>query len=236
MKKIPILFLIFGFIFLFNSVYTSITGAIIGGDDDIKNKLFFVIGMVFLAGSFILFNLKRGGLEYLVIPTGWEEDRIPKAKEELNKGKVDKIIITGHVDKGKVKGYHREKIYKAMRSYGVRPAEMKILDGIDSEEDVLYLGKILNKGDEVAFDTFPLHYAEYKTLINKAKRDGEFPKGIKIRNVKTRQGIKETLYGIAGWGEELFKRGGVEYVKDRKEGKFSGVYSSIKEGVKKLLR
>ena len=172
----------------------------------------------------------------MVIPTGWEEDRIPRAKEELDRGKIDKIIITGHVDKGKMKGSHRQKIYKAMRGYGVKPSKMGILDGVDSEEDVLMLGKMLKKGDEVTFDTFPLHYAEYRTLINKAKRDDQFPKGVRIRNAKTRQGIKEVLYGIAGWGEELLSRRKLDYVKDREKGYFSDVYSSMKKGIKKLLR
>jgi len=147
-----------------------------------------------------------------------------------------RLLITGHVDKGKLKGSHREKIYKAMRGYGVKPSEMRILDGIDSEEDILMLGKMLGKNDEVTFDTFPLHYAEYGALINKAKRDGKFPKGVRIRNAKTRQGIKEIVYGVFGLGEEIFSRRKLFYVKDREKTWFFGVYSGTKEVIKKMLR
>lgn len=122
-----------------------------------------------------------------------------------------------------------------MRRYGIKPSEMGILDGIDSEEDVLYLGKMLKKGDCVNFDTFPLHYQEYKTLIDKAKRDDKFPKGVKVRNAETKQGRKEVVYGVIGWAEELLKRREMDYVKDRKKSLFSDAYSSMKEGVKKIL-
>ncbi len=58
-----------------------------------------------------------------------------------------------------------------------------IIKDKDSEEDILYLGKILKKGNRVGIDTFHLHFKEYKELIKKAKRDGKFPKGVKIENI-----------------------------------------------------
>ena len=106
-----------------------------------------------------------------------------------------------------------------------------ILKGKDSEEDILYLGKILKKGDRVGFDTFPLHYKEYKTIIEKAKKEGKFPKGIKIENIKTSQGPRLFLYGLLGLSEEKIKKKGPEYVKNRNE-KF---LSRIKGFVKKIL-
>jgi len=228
--------LIISLVLIFWKIEFNFTGNFIR--EHFHNGDFFwhLLGVAFLVVSLFMLNVKKQGLEYLVIPTGWEEDRIPQAKKELDRRKIDKIVITGHVDKKKTKGSHRQKIYKAMREYGIKPSEMKILRGVDSEEDVLYLGKMLKAGDEVVFDTFPLHYAEYKVLINKAKRDDKFPKGVKIRNAKTRQGIKEIIYGLAGWGEEILSRRKLDYVKNRETGRFSETYSSIKEYVKKILR
>jgi len=51
-----------------------------------------LLGIAFFVVSIFLLSTKRDGLEYLVIPTGWEEDRIPRAKEEIDRGNVDKII------------------------------------------------------------------------------------------------------------------------------------------------
>jgi len=52
-------------------------------------------------------------------------------------------------------------------------------------------------------------------LCDKAKKEGKFPKGVKLKNVKINQGFKETLYGVAGWLEELFKRRPLDYKKNR---------------------
>lgn len=235
-KILGFVLFIISLVLIFWNIEFSFTGNVIREYFNGQYIFLHLLGIAFFVVSIFILNVKNQGLEYLVIPTGWEKDRIPRAREELDKGKIDKIIITGHVDKGKIKGSHREKIYKAMREYGVKPSKMGILNGIDSEEDVLYLGKMLKKGDGVNFDTFPLHYLEYKTLIDKAKRDGNFPKGIRVKNAKTKQGIKEVLYGIAGWGEELLSRRKLDYVKDRKTNRFSESYSSIKEYVKKILR
>lgn len=106
-----------------------------------------------------------------------------------------------------------------------------ILKGKDSEEDILYLGQLLKEGDRIGFDTFPLHYKEYKELIKRAKRDGKFPKGVKIENIKTRQPFKLWLYGLLGWEEERIKERKLAYVKNRDE-KF---LSRIKEFIKGFL-
>ncbi len=44
-----------------------------------------------------------------------------------------------------------------------------ILNGKDSEEDILYLGKILKGGEKIGFVTFPLHYIEYTEIVNLPK-------------------------------------------------------------------
>ena len=162
--------------------------------------------------------------------------RIPRAVQELEKGRIDRVVITGHVPKGEEKGSHRQKIYKAMRSYGLKPSDMRILQGIDSGEDILYLGKILRPGDELIFDTFPLHYQEYVTLIRKATKQGDFPKGVKIKNARTRQSRKDFLYGLIGWAEEALNLNRLQFVKDRKTGRYSKFYHKVRKAVKNLLR
>ncbi len=95
--------------------------------------------------------------------------------------------------------------------------EMYWLQGADSEEDILLLGKKVKPGDRIGFDTFPLHYLEYEELIRKAQRDGKFPKKVKLENLQTKQGPKEWIYGALGLVEEIFKRRKLEYKKDRDE-------------------
>ena len=75
-----------------------------------------------------------------------------------------------------------------------------------------------------------------ENAITPCTRDNKFPKGVKVRNAKTNQGIKEVFYGIMGWSEELLNRRKLDYVKDREKGIFSDAYSLLKEGVKKILR
>lgn len=140
-------------------------------------------------------------LDYLAIPDGGK-----KAKKE-------KIMIA-------IKEIHKRSVDKVL-----------ILKGKDSEEDILYLGKILKKGDRIGFDTFPLHYEEYKEIIKKAKKEGKFPKGVKIENIKTAQPFKQFIYGKLGLAEEKIKKGKIEFMEDRKE-KF---LPKIKGVVKKIL-
>ena len=91
------------------------------------------------------------------------------------------------------------------------------LKGKDSEEDILLLGEKVKSGERIGFDTFPLHYLEYKELIKKAQRDGKFPKKVKTENLATKQGVKEWLYGIPGLIEEILKRRKLAYKKNRNE-------------------
>ena len=120
-----------------------------------------------------------------------------------------------------------------MRENDLKPGEKKIINGINNKEDNIYLREFVKPVDTVYFDTFPLHFQEYKTLINKAKKDNKFPKNVKLKNLKIHQGLKETLYGIAGWGEELLKKRKLDYKKDRSENNY---IDNLKEKVKGWLR
>ena len=62
-------------------------------------------------------------------------------------------------------------------------------------------------------------------------KQGKFPKGVKVENVKTGQNFKQTIYGFLGLGEEKFLHKKVDYVKNRDE----RILVKIKNIVKKVL-
>jgi hypothetical protein len=109
--------------------------------------------------------------------------------------------------------------------------EVLILKGRDSEEDILYLGKILKGKERLGFVTFPLHYKEYIEIIKKAEKFGKFPKGVKTENIETSQNLDHTIYGILGLSEEKIKRKSPDYVKNRDE----KLLRKIKNIIKKFL-
>lgn len=128
--------------------------------------------------------------------------------------------------------YRKEKLKRAKEeSKRRRVKKILVMKGRDSEEDILYLGKILKKGDRIGFDTFPLHYKEYRVIIRKAKKEGKFPRGVKIENIKTGQNLKQEIYGVLGLEEEKLIHKKIDYMKNR-EDKF---FQRIKNIVKRLL-
>ncbi len=132
----------------------------------------------------------------------------------LKRTRLDYLIIPGG-SKGKLK---RDRMKRAIKEIKNRVVDkIIILQGKDSEEDILYLGEVLKKGERIGFDTFPLHYKEYKELIKKAKKDKKFPKGVRIENIETSQNFKEVIYGTIGLTEEKVKKRELEYVKNRQD-------------------
>lgn len=106
-----------------------------------------------------------------------------------------------------------------------------IIKGKDSEEDILYLSKLIKKSDRIGFVTFPLHFKEYKQIIKKAQKQKEFPKKVKLECIKIKQNLKRRIYGFLGLEEEKLKHRKLDYKKNRKE-KFLDL---IKSFVKKTL-
>jgi hypothetical protein len=104
-----------------------------------------------------------------------------------------------------------------------------IMSGKDSEEDILGLGKMLKKGNRIGFDTFPLHFKEYKDIIKRARKEGKFPEGIKTEFIGTSQTPKEVIYGILGLEEERFEEKEVNYQKKRKGKLFQWLKNIIKK-------
>ncbi|HEA46739.1 MAG TPA: hypothetical protein ENH99_03070 [Candidatus Pacearchaeota archaeon] len=140
--------------------------------------------------------MSKKSLDYLLIAGGGDKtEREKRAKEEIKKRKIRKVLV---------------------------------LKGKDSEEEILNIGKILKKGNRVGIDTFPLHYKEYKVIIKKAKKEGKFPKGIKIENVRTGQNLGQTIYGFLGLEEEKIMHKKVKYVKNRDNKLFRRIKGFVK--------
>ena len=155
--------------------------------NDFSFSIMNLVGFVLLIGSLILL-ISNKTLDYLVIPGGEDDWKKPRLDRALEEKKSGRKI-----------------------------KKMYWLKGKDSEEDILLLGEKVKSGERIGFDTFPLHYLEYKELIKKAQRDGKFPEGVKTENLATEQGPKEWFYGIIGLGEEILKRRKLDYKKNRNE-------------------
>lgn len=130
-------------------------------------------------------------------------------------------------------GWKRQRKKRALEELGKRKIKnILILNGKDSEEDILYLGKRLRGKERIGFVTFPLHYQEYKEIIKKAQKDRNFPKNVKTENIATEETIKEFLYGIFGLLEERADKK-VNYVREEHESYF---IKKLKQFVKKILK
>jgi len=161
-----------------------------------------MIGFILLIGSFVVLISSKKTLDYLVIPEG---------EDEWKQGRLDRALEE--------------------KKSGRKIKKMYWMKGKDSEEDILLLGEKVKSGERIGFDTFPLHYLEYKELIKKTQRDGKFSREVKTENLATEQGVKEWIYGIIGLGEEILKRRKLNYKKNRNE-KYLG---KIKELVHKFI-
>ena len=130
-------------------------------------------------------------------------------------------------------GWGRQRKKRALEELEKREIEnIFILNGVDSEEDMLYIGKKLKKGNRIGIVTFPIHYKEYTEIIKKAQKDKNFPKGIKIENIKTKQTFRQAIYGLLGLIEERMDKK-VNYVREEKK---SYIAEKIKQIVKIILK
>ncbi len=147
----------------------------------------------------------------------------------LKKKRLDYLAIPGG-SKGELKKERKKRALKEINNRNVD--KILILKGKDSEEDILYLANIVQSGERVGFDTFPLHYKEYKEIIKKACKENKFPKGVKIENVKTPQSFRLFIYGVLGLSEEKIKQRELEFVKQR----HNKLWREIKGIVHKIVR
>ena len=127
--------------------------------------------------------------------------------------KLDYLVVPN--SHGKIKRQRTKRAEEELQKRNIK--DIIILNGLDSEEDIIYLGKIVKRGDRVGFDTFDLHYEEYKEIIKKAIRDKIFPKGVHIENVETPEDFHLIVYGTLGLMEERLKHRKLLLRKYRKE-------------------
>ncbi len=144
----------------------------------------------------------------------------------MKTSKLDYLLIPN--------GWKRQRKKRTLKALKKRDVKnILILNGKNSEEDILYLGKKLKGGEKIGFVTFPLHYEEYKEIIKKARKEGKFPKYVKTENVETKENLKQFIYGIFGLLEEKLKREKLDYVRNKHENYF---LSKIRNFVKKILK
>ncbi len=129
---------------------------------------------------------------------------------------------------GKIKKQRMKRAKEEMKEREVD--EVLIMKGKDSNEDVLYLGKILREGEKIGIVTFPLHFKEYEDIIRKAKKEGKFPRRVKVEGILIQQTPKEFIYGELGLEEERIFEKKVDYEK-----KENNILHSIKKTVKKII-
>lgn len=130
-------------------------------------------------------------------------------------------------------GWAHQRKKRALEELSKRKVKnILVLNGNDSEEDILYLGKRLKGGEKIGFVTFPLHYQEYKELIKKAQKDKNFPREIKTENIATPQTIRQSVYGVLGLLEERMDKK-VNYTAEEHKNKF---LEKIKSFVIKILK
>ena len=130
-------------------------------------------------------------------------------------------------------GWKRQRKKRALKE--IEKREIKnifILNGCDSEDDILDLGKMLKGGERVGIVTFPLHFEEYKLIIKKAQKQKKFPKNIKLENIETKETFKQFIYGILGLLDEELIEGKVDYKKNKHE---NYLMCKIRNFFKKIL-
>jgi hypothetical protein len=143
------------------------------------------------------------------------------------KEKLDYLLIPA--------GWKKQREERALKELEKREVEnIFILNGFDSEEDILYLGRMLKGKERIGFVTFPLHYKEYIKIIRKAEKQGKFPKKIETENIRTKETPRQFIYGILSLLEEKMKKEKpLDYVKNRNENKF---LLNIKKLIVKILK
>jgi len=210
-KKVGFIFLILAFVVFFFEKFNS-TGNVARENFNISFLPLNLITIGLLLASILIFTSKKS-LDYLLIPDGSE--KMLRQKGQIAAEEFEK------------RGGNIKKIY--------------IMKGKDSEEDILELGKMLKGGERVGIVTFPEHYLEYRELIRKAKRDGKFPKFVKVKKVNSRKpgkdssekwyNFRESVYGHLGLWEEKLKKRKLDYVENRNE----DFYIKFKNVIKKII-
>jgi len=218
-----IFFLIISAIFLLISFKPVITGGVVGLSSEFSYS--YIISIVFFLASVLIFT-SRQTLDAIMIPTGDYEadkqrtDRAIQEDKDAKEGHPEKshqvYLISGRIDKP-IKTSQVNEIYKRLRSYGIKPKNIRI-EGKSKNtlENVLFsLEKLKKMGaHDVGIASYPLHLDRFEDLIKEAKKEGIIYKNFRVHRLETPEDLKQKLYGIihrAIYRYEL-ERGGFEAV------------------------
>lgn len=201
------LLFVFGLVFVFFSISFSFNGAVIGKNYDILDRGMFILGIVFLSCSFVLYIHSKSLEKTIVIPTGSleaDKDRTSRAMIEYSKyhGKTPYLMISGDIQRdthGKIKKDSQcFGVYKESRKCGIKPSDM-IIEGKskDSLENFLYSIRILKKKGIKKMDiaTNKTQYWRFKMFESKAKKEGLIEGDFEIAPLYTHKNPLQ-FYGI----------------------------------------
>ncbi|MCR4327550.1 MAG: YdcF family protein [Nanoarchaeota archaeon] len=242
MKKLPLVLLFAGFIFLFLSVDVTLTGAVIGTDIKITNSLFFVFGLTFFMASLILFVANKS-LESLVIPTGTleaDEKRVETAMRSYSHTKEPKpyVLVSGEIhrdERGRPKPDTQQySIYKELREhYGLKPSDF-IIEGKsrDTLENFLYSIKKLKrkKVNHMKIATNPTQYWRFKLFEREAKREGLVDDSFEVEPLYTSESPKEFVYGVLAYVKDYVRvksAGSLERAEKQRTGSFGSFLKNM---------
>lgn len=242
MKKLPLILLLVGFIFLVLSIDVTFTGAVIGTNIEITNSLFFVFGLTFFMASLILFVANKS-LESLVIPTGTleaDEKRVETAMRSYSHTKEPKlyVLVSGEIhrdERGRPeKESQQYSIYKELRGhYGLKPSDF-IIEGKsrDTLENFLYSIKKLKrkKVNHMKIATNPTQYWRFKLFEREAKREGLVDESFEVEPLYTSESPKEFVYGVLAYVKDYIRvksAGSLEKAKNQRTGNFGNFLKNM---------
>jgi uncharacterized SAM-binding protein YcdF (DUF218 family) len=198
-------FLIISAIFLLISFKPTIIGAVVGISSEFSYS--YIISIVFFLASVLIFA-SRQTLDAIMIPTGDYEtdkqrtDRAIQEDKDVKEGHPKKshqvYLISGRIDKP-IKTSQVNEIYKRLRSYGIKPKNIRI-EGKSKNtlENVLFsLEKLKKMGvHDVGIASYPTHLDRFEDLIKEAKKEGIIYKNFRVHRLETPENLKQKLYGI----------------------------------------
>jgi len=242
MKKISLLLFVLGCIFFSNSLSFTIVGNVIGVGAEVKDNFFFVIGMAFFIGSFILY-LQSKSLEAIVIPTGdldADEKRTKRAMVEYSKSDEETpyVLVTGNIKydaHGEIKRDSQQpSIYRELRNkYHLNPSDM-IIEGKsrDTLENFLYSIKKLKKKkiNKMEISTNRTQYWRFKMFEREAKREGLIKEDFEITPLYTKESFSQFAYGTLALIKDYVRLKGatsLENASKNKSGGISGFFKGV---------
>ena len=217
MKKLALIFLLFGLFLLFFSLDISFTGLAIGKNIGISNPPLLFFSLIFFIASAVLY-LSHKSLEALVIPTGGTSEVNKKRVETAMKdysGTRHKpyIIVSGVINRDErgspLRDTPQYSIYKELRAkYGLKPSDITVEGkSEDTLENFLYsINRLKKKGiNQIKIATNPTQYWRFKLFAKQAKRERLIDDSFKIEPLYTSETPREFFYGVLAYFKDYFR-------------------------------